>query len=191
MCRPTSECLCQTWYEMPTRSARTPVFDEVAERRTSLADASRRFRSANVLTGRIEPWFVPPVVELTDGCLRYEWSVEEDGEFSVDKLAPDADRSLLREFYALATTDDRQIRRFALKWGPLGLDRAGLLQTGHVRSEPVADWRLWSTRARAICRAAGTIKRNGEITGFDRAVLADMDPRVTWYGGTQEADHGE
>jgi hypothetical protein len=172
---------------MATRRVRTPVAPtEEQQRHAELISGAQRLRgTSGSLAGPIQPWFVPPKAELDGDELVYEWVVEEAGPDGTTTVisrqeAPPASREMLAAFLDLADAEPQEIRDFARRWGPLGLDEEGHPRPGDPTRERLDHWRHWARLARSIVRAAAARRGGRDIPGTDRAVMMAADARVPW-----------
>jgi hypothetical protein len=100
---------------------------------------------------------------------------------------------MLAGFLDLADAVPAELRDYAARWGPLGLDESGEPRPGgYPEFEFIDNWRSTARLARAIVRGASAIRLNDEVAGVDRAVLIAAARRTSWPVTRRDepTDHG-
>jgi hypothetical protein len=116
----------------------------------------RKSRTAR-LVGR--PWLPRPVnALLRNGYLTWIWYEAESGGSAVPPKLQRPRNDLCFAFAQLAHASNEEIREFAARWGPLGIES---------REEAADEWRRWAAVAQALLRFAVETAAHG--TGSDEA----------------------
>jgi hypothetical protein len=126
----------------------------------------RRNRTARLIGPPQLP--MPMKASLRDGYLTWTWYSPDEGGHREPPKRQKPPSTLCFDFAKLADASEKQIRRFAEKWGPLGLDRR--------EEERVDSWREYARLALALIRFAGHRVTGGDGEEEDWQVICKSTP---------------
>src|SRR3984885_9702784 len=118
---------------------RTPKRSTIRDLPKDFLAVPRKDRSARLMG---TPWLPRPITALLDrdGYLTWTWYKAEKGGSAVPPQLQRPPNGLCFAFAQLAHASDEEIRKFAARWGPLGIESRG---------ERVEDWRRSARFAQA------------------------------------------